>query len=349
MSRNKIVEQLFFFGLLGVVAYVMWQIITPFIGALALAAILATVSYPIYLRCIKFVPRGNKNAASFLAILVVLVIIITPLSLIGYLLVSEAITFYNAANQGETLTLTAPINDFEATIQNYFPGFQFDVREYAAQGAEWLATNLGNIFAGTASTVFLLFIAFFGLFYLFKDGKEFTKQLVYLSPLPDDQDEKVIERLALSVRSIVGGVLTIALIQGTLSSIGFAIFGIEQAVLLGSVAAIGALIPGIGTTVVFVPVIILLLLSGDPVQAIGLAIWAMLAVGLVDNLLGPKLMSKGTTLHPFLVLISVLGGISLFGPIGFILGPVCLSFFMVLLELYSLHISPNAKLVHDKT
>lgn len=347
MSRNKIVEQLFFFGLLGIVAYIMWQIISPFIGALALAAILATVSYPIYERVLKVTPRKNKNLASFLSLLVVIVIIVTPLTLIGYFIVNEAVTFYSATNKGEPLSLTAPLTDFESVIQDYFPNFDLDVEQYAAQGAEWLASNAGNIFAGTASTIFLLFIAFFGIYYLFKDGKEFTKQLVYLSPLPDNQDERIIERLSRSVRTVVGGVLTVAIIQGTLSGIGFAIVGVEQAALLGSVAAIGALIPGIGTTVVFVPIIILLILNGSIVQAIILAVWAMLAVGLVDNVLGPKLMSRGTTLHPFLVLISALGGIALFGPIGFILGPVTLSFFMVMLELYSLHISPNAKLVHD--
>lgn len=348
MSRNKVVEQLFFFGLLGIVAYIMWQIISPFIGALALAAILATVSYPIYERVLKITPKKNKNLASLISIIAVLVIIVTPLTLIGYFLVNEAVSFYSATNKGQPLTLTAPLTDFENVVQRYFPNFELDVEGYAAQGAEWLASNAGNIFAGTASTIFLLFIAFFGLFYLFKDGREFTKQLVYLSPLPDNQDEKILKRLSNSVRTVVGGVLTIALIQGTLSGIGFAVVGVEQAALLGSVAAIGALIPGIGTTIVFVPVIILLILNGSVIQAIILAVWAMLAVGLVDNFLGPKLMSRGTTLHPFLVLVSALGGIALFGPIGFILGPVCLSFLMVLLELYSLHISPNAKLVHNE-
>jgi predicted PurR-regulated permease PerM len=82
------------------------------------------------------------------------------------------------------------------------------------------------------------------------------------------------------------------------------------------------------------------------VPAIGLAIWGMLAVGLIDNLLGPYLMSRGNKLHPFLILISVLGGISVFGPIGFIVGPVLISLFMVLLELYSIHISDHKHKAH---
>lgn len=346
-DNNRIVEYLFFFGLLGIVAYIMWQIISPFIGALALAAILATVSYPIYEWSQKVVPRRNESVAALLAIVIVITIIVAPLSLVGYLVVNEAVSFYTAANNGSVFTLAKPLADLESAVQAYIPQFSLDIERYAGQGAEWLASNVGNIFVSTASTIFLLFIAFFGLFYLFRDGKTFTKQLVYLSPLPDDQDERIVERLSKSVNSVVGGVLTIALIQGALSAIGFAIFGIEQAVLLGSIAAIGALIPGVGTTIVFAPIIVLLLMGGQIVPALGLAVWGMFAVGLIDNVIGPKLISRGTTLHPFLVLISVLGGIALFGPIGFVLGPICLSFFMVLLELYSLHMSESTKLVQE--
>jgi len=344
MLVHRIVEHLFFFGLFGVIAFLMWEIISPFIGALALAIILATVSYPIYVRCIKISPRNNKNVASFLAIIIVLIIIVTPLAIIGYLLVNEAVSFYALASNGGVFSTSESVAEFEIFIQKYAAGFSLDVNKYAGQAAGWLGSNAGSIFAGTASTFFSLFIAFFAVFYLFRDGVEFTKKLVHISPLPDDQDEKILKRLSISVRAVVGGVLTIAIIQGTLSAFGFWIFGVGHAALLGSIAAFGALIPGIGTTIVFVPVIIFLIVNGSVIEAIGLGVWAAAAVGLIDNLLGPHLMSRGSSLHPFLVLISVLGGISLFGPIGFILGPVTLSFFMVLLELYTVHMSPTMKI-----
>lgn len=341
MAVHTIVSNLFFFGFLGIVAYIMWQVIAPFIGALALAAILATISYPLYRRCIRIAPRRNESIAAILAILIVAIIIVTPLALIGYLLVNETIAFYTAATNGTFISLEDSLHNVEGFVESLIPGFSIDVTGYIAQSAAWLASQFGSIFAGTASTVFLLFIAFFGLFYLFRDGKTFTKQLVYLSPLPDNEDEQILERLAISVRSVVLGTLTIAIIQGILSAIGFALFGVGQPVLLGSIAAIGALIPGVGTTVVFLPVILFLIISGSYGTAIGLAIWAMIAVGLIDNFLGPHLMGRGTTLHPFLILISVLGGIALFGPLGFVLGPVILSLLIVLLELYSTHMNPN--------
>ena len=341
MAVHTIVENLFFFGLLGIVGYLMWEIIAPFIGALALAAILATISYPVYQWCIRIAPRKNESIAAVVAILIVAIIIVTPLSLIGYLLVNETVDFYETISSGTSLSIGKSVSNFEGFIQNLIPGFSVDVTSYAAQVAEWLASNFGSIFAGTASTVFLIFIAFFGLFYLFRDGKSFTKQLIYLSPLPDNEDEQILRRLATSVRSVVLGTLTVAIIQGILSAIGFTIFGIGQPALLGSIAAIGALIPGVGTTIVFLPIIFFLIISGSYGAAIGLALWAMIAVGIIDNLLGPYLIGRGATLHPFLILISVLGGMALFGPLGFILGPVVLSLFVVLLELYSTHMNPN--------
>jgi predicted PurR-regulated permease PerM len=185
------------------------------------------------------------------------------------------------------------------------------------------------------------------LYYMFKDGPEFVRKIVRLSPLPDAQDEHILTKLSLSIRSVVLGTLTVALIQGILTAFGFALFGISQPVLWGSVAAIGALIPGVGTSFVFAGVVLVSLLGGNYGVALGLAIWGMFAVGLVDNLLGPYLMSRGAKLHPFAVLLAVLGGVVLFGPVGFLVGPVALSFFMVLLELYSLHVVARERKQHE--
>ena len=113
------------------------------------------------------------------------------------------------------------------------------------------------------------------------------------------------------------------------------LFGIERAIVYGSVAAFGALIPNVGTSVVFLPAIFYLFWTGDFGNAIGLSVWGLIIVGTIDNILNPYLISRGSTkLHPFIVLLSVLGGITIFGPIGFILGPVVISLFIVLLELY---------------
>jgi predicted PurR-regulated permease PerM len=116
------------------------------------------------------------------------------------------------------------------------------------------------------------------------------------------------------------------------------VVGIDRAVLLGGLVAIGAMIPGVGTGVVMLPVVLFLFFSGSLIPAIALLIWSVLAVGLVDNFAGPYLMSRGNNMHPFIILLSVLGGLSLFGPIGFLVGPVVVTLFLVLLEIYNHYI-----------
>ncbi|MFT5849876.1 MAG: putative PurR-regulated permease PerM [Patiriisocius sp.] len=338
MLMNRIVENVFFFGFMGIVGYLMFIMFTPFISALALAAIIVTICYPMYQRIVKKMPRQNETLGALATTLVVLVIIIMPLLFIGSSLVNEAVSIYNGANTGEFGFLSS-FTALEETTQRYFPGAELNVTEYVKQATAWLAGNVGAIFAGTASTVFLFFIALIGSFYLFRDGREFTKKLVIISPLPDDQDELILRRLGSAVRSVATGTVFIALIQGTLTCLGLWLFGFEHAILWGVIAAFGALIPSVGTSIVFIPAILFLVFTGAYGSAIGLAIWGMLAVGLIDNLLGPYLMSRGNAIHPFLILISVLGGISVFGPIGFIVGPVIVSLFIVLLELYTIHIS----------
>ncbi len=335
--KERLVEHLFFFGLFGLVGYIVWQIISPFIASLALAAIIATVCYPLYVRVIRMMPRNNRALAAFISVVLIALTIFLPLIALSYVLFTQAVAFYESANGGG-LGLAGSITILEHNISSLVPGLSVDLMGYIRQGAGWLASHMGAVFAGTASTVAMLFIMLIGLFYMFKDGAEFAERLIRISPLPDTEDRHILEKLSTSVRSVVLGTLTVAVIQGILTGIGFAFFQIPQAVLWGSVAAIGALIPGVGTSVVFIVAILFSWLGGSHVTAILLAAWGMIAVGLIDNFLGPYLMSRGAKLHPFAVLLSVLGGVTLFGPVGFLVGPVALSFFTVLLELYNSHI-----------
>ncbi|MDA8596735.1 AI-2E family transporter [Candidatus Pacebacteria bacterium] len=340
MLTNRIVEYVFFFGLMGVVAYLVWQMLAPFVSALALAAIIVTISYPLYLRIVDRMPRQNETVGALLSTLLVFLVIFLPLVFIASALVNEAVSVYRIVG-AEQVGFETALQNFEDTANNYIPGFELNVTEYLKQSASYLAGNLGAIFAGTASTIFLFFIAMIGSFYLFRDGKQFTKRLVAVSPLPDDEDDIILERMASSLRAVLTGTVLVAIIQGTLTALGLWLFGFERAVLWGVIASFGALIPSVGTSIVFIPSVVYLLVTGQYIFAAGLSVWGLLAVGLIDNLLGPYLMSRGNAMHPFIILLSVLGGIAFFGPIGFIVGPVVVTLFMVLLELYAQHIAQD--------
>lgn len=335
MPSRQLIEHIFFFGLLAAAAYLVWLLIAPFGGALALAAIMVTICYPIYEKILALLPGHNKTIASLLSVLSVIAIVVVPLAILGTFILREALSVYSLVDSSSQLSITQSVAQVETLVQHYIPGFSLNIASFIEQAASFIATHIVSIFTGTASTIFLFFLALIASFYFFRDGKEFTKYLVEISPLKDGKDTLILHRLATAVRSVALGTVLVALIQGTLTGVGLSLFGFERAVLWGSVAAIGALIPGVGTTVVFIPAVVYLIMTGSHFAATGVALWGVLAVGVIDNMLGPYFMSRGNTLHPFLILLSVLGGIGLFGPIGFILGPVILSLFTVLIELYA--------------
>jgi predicted PurR-regulated permease PerM len=343
MSLQRVVEYVFFFVVLVGAGYMVWQVLSPFITALALALIIVTICYPMYELFERHVYHGNKTLAAGLTTATAVFLIVLPLAFISSVFVREMVSFYQSLSMGQELPIERYITDLEQTIQAYAPGFTIDLTDQIRQSAEWLIGNLGSIFAGTVSTIFIVLIALIGSFYFFRDGREFLKILIKVSPLPDKDDTVILSRMATAVRSVATGVLLVSLIQGTLAALGFTIFGIERAVLWGAVGAILAMIPGIGTPAIMVPGILYLFFTGSIGGAIGLLIWMIVTIVVVDNIIGPHLMSRGNNLHPFIVLTAVLGGISTFGPIGFIVGPVIVTLFIVLLEIYNQYIIKDVR------
>lgn len=321
----------------------VWKVLSPFITALALAVIIVTICYPLYEKFLRISYKNNKSIAAGLSTLSVVFIVVIPLVLISSVFVRELASFYQTLGTGSELAIEQHMLDFERAVQVYIPEFNLNITEQIKQSAEWLVRNIGAIFAGTLSTIFVLLIALIGSFYFFRDGREFVRIAINISPLPDKEDDIIISRLAKAVRSVATGVVLLSLVQGVLAAIGLSIFGIDRAVLWGAVGAILSMIPGVGTLAIMIPGIAFLFFSGSVYAAAGLAIWTLATVVLVDNILGPHLMSRGNNLHPFIILTSVLGGISAFGPIGFIIGPVIVTLFIVLLEVYNQYIVKEQK------
>ncbi len=354
MSLSRVVEYVFFFGLLVLSGYMVWQIMSPFLSALALAAVIVTISSPLYHKIRLYMPRQSKSLAAFISTIIVFVVGILPIVLMTTLVVNEIVDFYQEIDSAEGLTITTISAGIESQIQRVVPDFEINVADQIRLSAEWFTGNLASIFTGTITTFFLFFIALIASFYFFRDGRELLELVVKASPLPDDEDQEILDRMGRAVRAVATGTLLVALIQAVLATLGMMVAGVDRAVLLGGLVAIAAMIPGIGTSVIMFPVVIILFISGNVVPAIGLLIWSVLAVGLVDNFIGPQLMSRGNNMHPFIILISVLGGLSLFGAIGFLIGPVVVTLFLVLLEIYNHYIVQEQRIAdmvdtHDKS
>lgn len=172
------------------------------------------------------------------------------------------------------------------------------------------------------------------MFYFLKDGAKWRKAIVVLSPLDDKEDEKIISRFSLSVNAVIKGYLFIAVVQGALMGFGLWFFNIPNPALWGVVAAAVSLIPTFGTALVSVPAMIFLFVTGDTSSAVGLLIWSTIVVGMVDNFLSPFIVGKKINIPPLLILFSVLGGISLLGPVGVLVGPLTISLLYTLISIY---------------
>ncbi|HLC49134.1 MAG TPA: AI-2E family transporter [Candidatus Andersenbacteria bacterium] len=312
-------------------------IFKPFLFALTLAIVFATIFDPLHDRVLKLT-RGHKGLGALLATICVLILAIVPLTFLGIQIFQEATALYTSLASGNgaaDLSRNANITIHKLTRLSPVPiEFSTDINQYIQEALNFLLQRLGPLFANVAKGSISLFIFLIALYYLFKDGHKLRRALVNISPLQDVHDETIFHKLALAINSVIRGNLAVAIIQGSATAIGFLLFTVPNPVLWGSAAAIAALVPSLGTSLVLLPAIAYLYISGNITLAIGLTVWGILAVGLIDNFLGPMLVGRGTRLHPFLVLLSILGGIGFFGPIGFLLGPLTLSLLFALLEIY---------------
>lgn len=322
---------------LGVVSAMVFFILKPFIYPLLLAAIVATVFYPFYLTILNWTQHHQKIAA-LLTVFSVTVAIFTPVSIICVFLFKEIQHVYTTLQNSDHNLITQVLGVIQFQIQKIIPisiDFTLTFDDYVRQAALWIFQHLLGFFGNFAKLAIGIFLFIVSFYFFLKDGHRLKQAFISLSPLPDEDDGVVLGKLAKAVESVVKGTLSVAAIQGCLTAIGFAIVGIDFVILGGCLAAIAALIPGLGTSVVLGPAILFLFFKGKLVYAVGLSIWALCAVGLVDNVLGPILIGRGVDSHPLLILFSVLGGIAFFGPIGFLLGPLSVSLLSALLSEYS--------------
>ena len=298
------------------------KLFLPFLGELAIATTLAVVLRPLHFQFMKRgVPEGLSAA---LVVLIVLIAIMIPLVVFSISLFQEArdLLYQLAEGQGNIGGIYA---EGVARVAAIFPELNVSLSEIASSASQWIVTGLQGFFSTAAKAFLGLFITMLGLYYVLKDGKYIRTAVSSISPLPDAFDHQIMDRLERTVTSVVRGTLTVALIQGVLTGAGFALFGIPHATIWGTVAVIAALVPSIGTGLVIAPAVVYLFVMGETTMALGLFVWGATAVGLIDNILGPKLVGRGAEIHSFLILLSVLGGLSVFGPAGFLLGPVLLS------------------------
>lgn len=335
-NQHKQIAKWFFVGVSAVLIYFFWRMIEPYALTLVTAMIFAVLFSPVDEKIRTYVK--NAKLSGFITTLLAFLVIFVPLTFLSILVVQEATDLVQNNLTGNQVTPVAEISELD--IVRTLPEFlqnaisQIDVVEVTRSAVSWLQSNLGRLLANSATFVFQVFLFFILFFYLTVQRKRIHKEVLELSPFDDKLDENIVARITKTVRGVMFGALIIASIQAVFATVGMLIFGVPKAFLWGSFVLIAAQVPLVGVGLVMVPAISYLALTGSTGAAIGLAIWAVIVVGLVDNLLSPVLVGKRTKMPEVLVLISILGGLQLFGPIGFIVGPVILSGLLVLRDLY---------------
>ncbi|MFH0890558.1 MAG: AI-2E family transporter [Candidatus Liptonbacteria bacterium] len=336
------VENTFYFAVLFVVILLAGYIFWPSVTALVLALTFAAAFRPVY-QFLKVFLRW-EFLASLATVLLVLIVVFVPLGYFAREIFNQATALYVGLAQGQADPGNFIRHISETKIGQLLPsvtGAELD--RYVRESLNWLVGQFGSIFQEITNILFTLFISLIGLYYFLKDGERFRLQLMRTLPIHPDYAEEVFRHTARAIKSVVLGALAIAVIQGVVSGVGFTIFGVPRPALWAAITIIAALVPTFGTALVIIPVVAYLFISGSTGSALGMVIWGTVAVGLIDNFLGPKLMQYGTKLHPLFILLSVIGGISVFGAIGFLVGPIVLALLASLLDIFPKIITPEAK------
>lgn len=335
--------QLHFLLMLLLGAFVVtFFIVQPFLLTVILAGIFAITLFPLYKKLLIGC-HDNKTIAALTTVGITIFCLLIPLLLITTQIFKESVDLYGSVTRGEgskNLIMSAIDGTgriFETMIPgtgHFFSTFSNNIDVYLKQGLSWVIDHLGVVLSGVSVWILDLFIFFVSLYYFLRDGNGFLKALIKLSPLDKDDMKSIFERIHLAVNSVIKGNLLIAILQGALTAVGFAIFSVPNALLFGAVAVITALIPGVGTGIIILPAVLYLFITNNMIGTVGLTIWGIVIVGLVDNLLRPKLVGEALSLHPLLILLSIIGGLFLFGPIGLFLGPIIMSLLFAFIDTY---------------
>jgi predicted PurR-regulated permease PerM len=288
----------------------------------------------------------RPGLAAALTVLIIIAIVILPLVMIAASLVQEASGLFAKIQSGE-YNLGSYVQRILDALPAWATGLieRIKLTNFSAlpesftsslmKGGQALAPQALSIGMNTFEFMIRLGIMLYLLFFLLRDGRALAEGIKQAIPLRGEQKAALFTRFADVVRATVKGGILVAMAQGMLGGIAFWFLGIHAALLWAVLMAFLSLIPAIGATLVWLPVAIYFLATGSIWQGVGLILYGVLVIGLVDNLLRPFLVGKGSKLPDYVVLISTLGGIEVFGLNGFVIGPLIAAMFMVSWEIFA--------------
>lgn len=328
--------------ILVVLGYLTYEIFLPFINAIMWAVVGTIIFYPVYKFILKIVK--SKPLASALTLFLAFLIIVGPFFSLFFVLLDEAKSFADQTDKG----FIESVKDFFSVpevakivkkTQSYFGMedmsvvdiIQGNVKKIGQGMFDSLSKWIGNIAKVALDFVFMGFTMFF----LLKDGVDFLEKLRKYLPFSEAQREKLRTQIKDMIVTTVYGGIIIAAAQGTLGGIAFFALGIGSPVFWGFAMAVASFLPLVGTSIIWLPVSIYLFVTGSYAKGIILALFGVLVIGIIDNILRPIIISGRTKVPTLMIFFSVIGGINFFGFIGFIIGPLVVALFISVFTIFS--------------
>lgn len=335
-------QNAFFIGLLVLVTLAFFGLLAEFFLPVFWAATFAVLFHPLHMQ-LKEALKGRDTLAVSLTMLIIVAAVLLPAFVVASVVVREAARLYTSIQSGQIDT-AAPL----AWVQAMMP----QLTEYANQ----LGIDLNRI-QGTLTTIAvrvsqrvgssaigagqeavrftaMFFLMLYLLFFFLRDGRRLLELIIYALPIGDERERQLLAKFAEVSRATVRGTLLVGIIQGTLGGLIFWMLAIDRAAFWGVVMMVLSLLPALGPALVWLPAAIIFFVSGAFLKGIILVVSGVLIIGLVDNLLRPILVGRDTKMPDYLVLLSTLGGLTVFGISGFVIGPVLAAMFLAVWTMF---------------
>ncbi|MDB5744286.1 MAG: hypothetical protein JWR68_2601 [Polaromonas sp.] len=345
IAQSAALEDKSFLLLLIIVSLAFFWVLWPFYGAVFWGAVFALMFSPLYLRFLKKMPK-KPTVAALLTVSVILVLVILPVGLISILLTQEVAAVYARVQSGEF-----SFSRYFQQVYNALPAWitgvldrsglstigliQERVSASLTKASQFIATQALSIGQNAFDFLVSFFIMLYLLFFFLRDGAALSLRIKGAIPLEADIKRNLFTKFTTVIRATVRGNIVVAIIQGALGGLIFWFLGIHAPVLWGTLMAFLSLLPAIGAALVWIPVAIYFLATGALWQGALLIAFGVLVIGLVDNILRPVLVGKDTKMPDYVILVTTIGGMALFGLNGFVIGPVIGAIFMAAWDIFS--------------
>lgn len=327
--------------LVAAISALFLKMIAGFLVAVLLAAIFAGMSYPLYRR-LSSLFGGRENLASVATILLLLLGVVVPLTGFLTLVVAESVSLsqsitawlQSGPDRFQLLNTLAERVPFAERLIPESEDLISKLGELAGRAGPALASKAAGLASGTLNFLLQLFVCLYAMFFFLVDGQSILRTILYYIPLDANAEMQLLERFVSVTRATLKGSLLIGALQGLLAGLAFWVCGVPAPAFWGTVMVVLSIIPAIGSALIWVPAVIFLFATGQSPNAIGLLVWCSVVVSTVDNFLRPRLIGRDARMSDLLIFLSTLGGIAIFGALGFIIGPIVAALFVTVWHIY---------------